>query len=286
LSELCGVDIDQDTTLDNRPMTDFPANPIEKPGYRLDWHDEFDGSTLDQAKWLPYHLPQWASRERSKARYLFGESSIVLQIPADAEPWSPEFDDEVKVSSLQTGVYSGEVGSNQGQLQFRRGLIVREAQNNERLYTPKYGYFECRAKACGVAGNHVSLWLIGYEEDPSESGEIAMFEVFGKFVGPEKSVVCYGVHPWGDKTLTDEFYCDSVKIDATEYHVYAFEWTPNHIDFYLDNSYRRRIEQSPSYPLQLMLSIFELPNVDPQGGYPKAFEVDYVRVYKPESGYS
>jgi hypothetical protein len=44
---------------------DVPANPLEKPGYLLEFHDEFDGSELDQAKWLALYLRQWSSHECS-----------------------------------------------------------------------------------------------------------------------------------------------------------------------------------------------------------------------------
>jgi hypothetical protein len=29
-----------------------PANPLDKPGYRLEFHDEFEEADLDQTKWL------------------------------------------------------------------------------------------------------------------------------------------------------------------------------------------------------------------------------------------
>lgn len=41
-------------------MHDFPANPMAKPGYRLEFHDEFAGASLDTDKWLPFYLPQWS----------------------------------------------------------------------------------------------------------------------------------------------------------------------------------------------------------------------------------
>ncbi len=266
-------------------MDDVPANPATKPGYTLEWHDEFDGAALDLTKWLPYYLPQWSSRHQSRPHYLLHNGTLELQITADQQPWCPEFDGEVKASSIQTGLFAGPVGSHQGQLRFTPQLVVREAQTNVRLYTPHYGFLECRAKCSAVAGTHVSLWLIGYEDVPEHSGEIAMFEVFGKDVRSAAATVCYGIHPWGDPTLIEEFYRDPVAIDATTFHIYAMEWTPSHIDFLLDNTVIRRVNQSPAYPLQLMLSIFELPEGDSEAVYPRAFVVDYVRAYQPEGGY-
>ena len=266
-------------------MQDFPPNPIDKPGYRLEWHDEFEGPELDLSKWLPYYLPQWSSRERSAPRYIFRDSTLVLQITEDQQPWCPEFDGDVKASCLQTGLFAGPVGSGLGQLHFTSGLVVREAQTNKRVYTPQYGYFECRAKAIRSARNHVALWMIGYEDTPEKCGEINMFEIFGKDVNATSTVVRYGIHPWKDPNLTDEFYQDRIDIDATKFHIYAHEWSPTHVDFYVDNQKIKRIDQSPKYPMQFMLSIYELPGTEENSVYPKEFVVDYVRAYQPERGY-
>ncbi|MCX0388825.1 hypothetical protein LI043_09105 [Clostridium perfringens] len=51
---------------------DFPANPIEKAGYKLDFSDEFNGPTLDREKWTDYYLPHWCKDpESAKANYRF-----------------------------------------------------------------------------------------------------------------------------------------------------------------------------------------------------------------------
>lgn len=272
-------------TIRHPTMHDFPANPIHKPEYRLEWNDEFDGPELDLQKWLPYYLPQWSSRERSTPNYVFRDGNLVLQITKEQQPWCPEFDGDVKASCLQTGLFAGPVGSPFGQLRFNPELVVREAQTNTRLYTPQYGYFECRAKAIATAGNHVSLYMIGYEDHLERSGEINMFEIFGKDAGPTTSRVGYGIHPWKDPYLTDEFYQDPLEIDAAQFHVYAQEWTPTHIDFFVDNQKIRRIYQSPAYPMQFILSVYELPRGDPNAPYPREFVVDYVRAYQPLGGY-
>jgi beta-glucanase (GH16 family) len=127
--------------------------------------------------------------------------------------------------------------------------------------------------------------MIGYEDTPEKCGEINMFEIFGQDISAASTKVGYGLHPWADPNLTDEFYQDPLEIDATKFHVYAHEWTPTHIDFYVDNQKISRINQSPNYPMQFMLSIYELPEADINTAYPKEFVVDYVRGYQPESGY-
>jgi hypothetical protein len=266
-------------------MEDFPPNPIGKPGYILEWNDEFDGPELDTSKWVPYYLPHWSSREQSKPRYSFREGMLILRIDQGQEPWCPEFDGGVKASCIQTGLFAGPVGSQNGQLRFNEHVVVREAQTKVQLYTPQYGYFECRAKCLDTPGNHVSLYMIGYEDTPEKCGEINMFEIFGKDVGASSAIVGYGIHPWRDPKLKDEFYQDPLEIDATKFHIYAHEWAPAYVDFYVDNQKIRRIHQSPGYPMQFMLSIYELPGDDREAAYPKEFMLDYIRAYRPAVGY-
>lgn len=277
---------------DQSPSGDFPANPLEKPGYTLEFHDEFDAPTLNTSKWLPFYLPHWSSRSQSAPRYTLGNGNLVLQITQDQPPWCPEFDGAVRCSSIQTGAFAGTVGSKIGQHRFSDALVVREAQDNTKLYTPQYGYFEICVKGIATGANHVSLWMIGYEDAPEKSAEIAVFELVGDRTSPTSSAVRYGVHPWGDPTITDEFYEDYFEIDTAQFHVYAVEWTPAQVDFFVDNVKIRTINQSPKYPMQFMLSIYELPFAgawtgayDPQAPYPKQFVIDYFRAYQPIGGY-
>lgn len=271
---------------------DFPANRLEKPGYRLEFHDEFSGNDLDRRKWLPFYLPQWSSRARTATNYDLQNDALMLQITEDQQPWCPEFDGQNRCSSIQTGVFAGPVGSAIGQSRFNPACVVREQQENVRIYTPRYGYFEIRAKGVNTPTDHVSLWMIGYEDASEKSAEIAVMEIMGKEVHAEASRVGYGVHPWSDASIADEFYEDLLPIDATRYHIYAAEWTPTHIDFYVDNQKIRTIQQSPAYEMQFMLSIYERPDQANEAGkrdrpeaYPKRFTIDYFRAYQPIGGY-
>jgi hypothetical protein len=271
---------------------DFPPNPLEKPGYRLEFHDEFDGPDLDTSKWLPYYLPHWSSRAQTSPRYNFEDGNLILQITKDQPAWCPEFDGEVRCSSIQTGAFSGAVGSKIGQLRFSSACVVREAQEDVRTYTPQYGYFELRAKGLKTSANHVALWMIGYEDSPEKSGEIANFELVGALRGAESSGVRFGVHPWSDPTLEEEFYEEFLPIDTACFHIYGVEWTPDQIDFYVDNAKIKTTQQSPQYPMQFMLSIYEHPfegawtgTYDPNAPYPKKFTIDYFRAYQPVEGY-
>ena len=157
---------------------------------------------------MPYYLPQWSSRAASAARYQIGGGALRLVIEADQQLWCPEFDGQIRVSSLQTGVFTGPVGSTVGQQRFKPGLVVREAQHNARLYTPQYGLFELRAKAIDDPRCMVALWMIGYEDEPYRSAEICICEIFGREVTPGSACVGMGLHPFGDATIRDDFSVD------------------------------------------------------------------------------
>jgi len=278
--------------LSDLSQDNFPANPLEKPGYTLQFSDEFEGSGLDSDKWIPHYLPQWSSRKKSKANYVFHNGNLVLQITEDQPAWCPEYDGKNRASAIQTGVFAGPVGSHIGQSRFREDLVVREAQENQKKYVPQYGYVETRVKGLTTSANHVSLWMIGYEDVPEHSGEICLFELLGSEQGETTSKVRYGIHPWHDPDLAEEFFVEEFAMNSAQFHIYAVEWTPTRVDFYIDNEKIKTIHQSIQYPMQLILGMFELPyngawngDYNPDDPYPKTFTVDYVRVYQPKQGY-
>ena len=257
---------------------------MDRNAYELEFEDTFDAPTLDERRWIPCYLPQWSSRERAAARYKLGDGFLRLLIDADQEPWAPDLDGEARVSSLQTGVFAGPLGSTIGQHRFSPGAVVREAQRNVRLYTPQYGLVEMRARASDDPLTMAALWMIGYEDEAERSAEICVCEIFGRDVRPDAAAIGLGVHPFGDPAIVDEFSVETVPIDAREFHVYAAEWTPESVSFSVDGQLVKTVEQSPAYPMQLMLGIYEFRGEDagPPGArdYPKELVVDYVRGYR------
>jgi Glycosyl hydrolases family 16 len=252
--------------------------------YELEFEDTFDGDSLDLGRWIPYYLPHWSTRERAAARYEIGDGCLRLLITADQQPWCPELDGELRVSSLQTGLFAGPVGSTVGQHRFNPAAVVREAQQNARLYTPHYGRIEIRAKAIDDPRSMVALWLIGYGDEPDRSGEICVCEIFGRDVDHDQASVGMGLHPFGDPTIVDDFAAEPLPIDAREFHVYTAEWTSDQVAFFVDGEHVKTVGQSPAYPLQLMLGVYEFPPEDDTApdtsSYPKEFVVDYVRGYR------
>jgi hypothetical protein len=266
---------------------------LDRSRYELEIEDSFRGPELERRLWLPAYLPHWSSRTAAQARYRLGDGGLDLLIEADQGPWCPELDGSTRTSTLQTGSFAGPLGSAIGQHRFREGLVVREEQPALALYTPTYGLFEVRARALADPACMVALWMIGYEDEPSRSAEICIFEIFGRDVASDRALVGMGVHPFGDPSIRDEFERVTVESDVREAHDYAAEWTPERVAFYMDERLVKVVGQSPAYPMQLMLSVYEFTD-GPQDGapdpsidvtYPRAFRVEWFRAYRPASGH-
>ena len=245
--------------------------------YELAFYDGFDGLELDGDKWLPYYLPQWSSRARARAHYQLTGQSLILTIDPEQQPWCPEFNGQIRVSSLQTGLHAGPLGSAHGQHRFNPACVVRETQPSLRLYTPHHGYIEFRAR-CRISPNHVAaLWMIGLEEVPEHSAEICLFELKGQNVKSDSAIIGYGLHPFADPTLTDEFFEEAFALDVGDYHNYGVEWCQDRLCFYIDGKPVRTLAQSPNYPMQLMLNLYDLQN---RNTTPAHFEIDYLAGFK------
>ena len=255
---------------------------VLREGYVLDFEDHFDGEELDRSRWLPLYLPQWSSSIASAARYELADGALHLLIEAEQAPWCPQLDGATRVSSLQTGVYAGPVGSSIGQHRFHPDAVVREPQQDVRLYTPRYGVFVLRAKALADPRCMASLWMIGYEDSPERSAEICVFEIFGKNVDEGSAAIGMGVRPFSDPSITNDFEEVRLSIDVRDFHDYAVQWTPERVTFFVDGSPIRTVEQSPAYPMQFMLGIYEFDEPDPVAtAYPKRFTVDSFSAYRP-----
>ncbi|GAA2725862.1 glycoside hydrolase family 16 protein [Cellulomonas aerilata] len=254
---------------------------LDRSAFDLVLDDDFSGPRLDESRWLAHYLPHWTTPDRSAARYTLGADGLELRIDADQPPWHPE-DGALRVSNLQTGSFSGPVGSPVGQHRHRPDLRVRTAQPTRRLWTPTAGLVEATLRATADPATLLAFWLVGLEEEsPEASGEICVAELFGHAVGPRGSQVRLGVKAHHDPALTTDMVDLALDLDATELHTYAAEWDARRVRFYVDDQLVHTVEQGLGYPLQVMVDLFELPTQDgPEpAGYPKRAQVRSVRGY-------
>ncbi|SHF79462.1 glycoside hydrolase family 16 protein [Geodermatophilus nigrescens] len=225
-----------------------------------DFADDFDGPGLDLGVWVPHYLPQWSSRAATAARYEVRDSCLHLSLPDDVPLWCPDDHPPLRVSGIQSGVFSGPVGSTVGQQPVRPGAVVREEQPAHWGWTPRYGRLEMRARATVTPRSMVAWWLVGLEDVPERCGELCVMEVFGDAVDPaEGAAVGMGTHPFRDPRLVEDFAAPRPGIDVAEWHVYAVDWRPDGAVFSVDGRPVREVAVTPDYPVQTMLAVFDFP---------------------------
>ncbi|GAA1618335.1 hypothetical protein GCM10009789_85300 [Kribbella sancticallisti] len=249
-------------------------------GRHLVFEDDFDEPTLNRAVWLPHYLPHWSSRATTAAQYAIRDSCLHLTIPPEQGLWcADDHTPPMRVSGIQSGNFSGPVGSTIGQQPYREGLVVRERQDPFFGFTPTGGYLELRARAIVSPRSMVALWMVGLEDSPERCAEICVTEMFGKAVVPgESAEIGMGLHSFRDPAVPEDFVAPRLPIEISTFHLYAVEWSPTRADFYVDGMLIRTCPNPPTYPLQLMLATFDFPGTGDNTAIPE-FIIDYIRAY-------
>ncbi len=254
------------------------------PGLRLVFEDHFDGPTLDPAVWIPHYLPAWSSRAETAATYDLRDSCLHLSIPTDQGLWlGDDHTPPLRVSGIQSGNFSGPVGSTIGQQTYREGATVREEQEPFWGWTPDHGYLEMRARGVVTPRSMVAWWMVGLEDVPDRCGEICVTEMFGDAVVPGRSTaVGMGLKAIRDPALAQDFEAVPLPIDLSDFHTYAVDWTPEHATFSVDGEPIRSCPRPPTYPMQMMIAVFDFPEQstgDDDDAVPELV-VDYLRGYQ------
>lgn len=231
----------------------------------VNFEDRFD--RLDPDVWLPAYLPAWSSRAAAAATYSVGAAGLRLSLPPEHPLWCPGLHDDprLRVSAVQSGNWSGPVGSTRGQQPFRDDLTVREAQPELRGLTPHFGSVEVECAARIGPGSMFSAWMIGMEDEPDRCGEICLVEVFGDTIGNGSAEIGNGIKKIRDPALRQEFSAPRRELDVSEPHRYAVDWRPGAVDFLIDNERVRSVEQAPDYPMLLIIAVFDFPDSVPAG---------------------
>ncbi len=247
-------------------------------GDNQDFADDFAGADLDLSVWVPHYLPQWSSRAASAATYAVRDSALHLTIPVDQGLWCPGEHDPLRVSGVQSGVFSGPAGSTVGQQPPWEGAVVREAQERLWGWTPQYGRLEMRARMDLSPRSMAAWWLVGLADEPDRCGELCVFEVFGDTVTPGGAAVGMGVHAFRDPALTEDFAAPVLDLDVAQFHTYAVDWAADRAIFLVDGEPVRTVDRTPAYPMQAMIAVFDFPDrAGPESdGHVPALVVDKV----------
>jgi hypothetical protein len=227
----------------------------------LPLREDFEGTALDERVWLPSYLPAWSSRRASAASYDVSGSCLRLFLPPGEGAWCPEtHSPPLRVSGIQSGNWSGPVGSTRGQQPFREGLQVVEEQPRFEGHLQDGGRVEIRCRMTLSPRSMAAFWLVGFEDRPERCGELCVTEVFGRAVEPGRSAeVGMGVHRFRDPALVEDFAAPRIDLDVAEFHTYAVAWDRTEAVFSVDGEEVRRCAGPPAYPLQMELAVFDFP---------------------------
>jgi beta-glucanase (GH16 family) len=256
-----------------------PARSESQEDPNLLWHDEFDGaagSAVDAAKWV-YDTGGQGSGNQERERYTAGSANAALDgngnlvITAAAEP--PATTDQCWYGACR---YTSARLKSQGR------------------FALAYGRFEARLRIPRGQGLWPAFWMLGSDISTvgwPQSGEIDVMENIGK----EPTIVHGTMHGPGYSggngigradTLASGAFADS-------FHVYAVEWQPDTVRWYVDGALYHQATPAnlpPGTQWVFNHPFFLLLNVAVGGGwpgdpdstttFPQQMTVDYVRVYR------
>ena len=161
------------------------------------------------------------------------------------------------------------------------------------LREQRYGRFEARIKVPVSRGIWPAFWMLGADFPTvgwPASGEIDIMEHFGREPGSVQGAL-HGPNYSGGNALYRRYDLPAGGRFDTAFHVFAVEWTPDRINWFVDDSLYQSIKRS--YPpgrwvfdkpffLILNLAVGGGPPGAPDGSttFPQVMTVDYVRVYR------
>jgi beta-glucanase (GH16 family) len=235
--------------------TEAATRAPECKGWYLIWHDEFDGETLDETKWV-------------------AEDAALVK-NKELQYYTPE-DVYVHDGLLTLRSQKRDMGGRH----YTSGLVETKGKFHQ-----KYGRFEIRAKLPKTRGMWPAHWLM-----PSAGGwppEIDIMEMVG-----HKPTTVFGTIHWG-KWPANRYYSQAYKGPdfSEDFHVFAIEWEPKNIKWFVDgNKYSEVKLHVPDEPFYIILNTAVggmMPgNPDETTIFPQYHDIDYVRVYvKEEKGY-
>ena len=253
----------------------LPEGASVPEGYHFVWSDEFDSDSLS-SDWLrENHRPGWVNSE--------------LQAYTEDEEYCYVSDGHLVIQPVKTE-------DEKGRTKYYSGRI--NTYHNAEF---KYGYFEARIKVPEGKGFLPAFWMLPttgeYGNWPS-SGEIDIMEVLGGEENKSYATIHYGnphAQGQGSYTLDEGRFCD-------DYHVYACEWEPGKISWYVDGDlawstgdwYCTVGKFNKDYPAPFNTPFYIILNVAVGGQWPgdpdetTVFDeraqmcVDYVRVFQKD----
>lgn len=243
--------------------------------WTLTWSDEFNGpndSAPDPAKWT------FVTGGNG-----FGNKELEYYT---SRPENAEIEDGNLVITARKEEYTGPDGVARNYTSARMQTMGK--------FDQAYGRFEARIKIPYGQGIWPAFWLLGADMPTAHwpgAGEIDIMENIGREPGTVHGTI-HGPGYSGAHGIGAPYALPSGRF-ADDYHVYAIEWQPNEIRFYVDaHLYETRTPADLpegtkwvyDHPFYILLNCAvggNWPgNPDDSSTFPQKMLVDYVRVYK------
>ena len=257
-------------------VTQAKPESSDRAGWKLVWSDEFsapDGSPVDTTKWV--------SESGGNG---WGNQELEYYTPRPENAFQQGGNLVIKVLQEK---YTGADGVTRDYTSARLKTAGKFSQT--------YGRFEARIKIPQRQGIWPAFWMLG--DDISKigwpkCGEIDIMENIGKEPATVHGTI-HGPGYSGGKGIGSPYQLSPDQHFADDFHVYAVEWEPKAIGFYVDDHlYATRTPADLPQGTKWVYNhpFFMLLNVAVGGGwpgnpdattvFPQTMLVDYVRVYK------
>ena len=270
----------------------------DRPGWALTWYDEFNGTTLDAAKWVAEQGNGFWGADSSA--YVTGWGNDELQCYTNAPQNLVVRDGTLRIIARKETVRDVASKDTVAKCAYTSARLKSRAQNGEALFAQQYGRFEFRAKLPETQGMWPALWMLPLKDTYgtwAASGEIDVMEARGQNPTVVLGTLHYGAQ-WPNNVHTGMDYTLPNNGRISDWHVYAVEWSPKRIAWFVDDSLYQ--EQTAWYtgakkdsttapfdqPFYVVMNLAVggrfLGSPDSTTKFPGEMQVDWVRVYEQQ----
>lgn len=211
-------------------------------GYKMTWHDEFDGNKLDTTKW-GYQYGCFDPAQRSQVNYTDSPENVsvrdgYLNLTARYSPTKTKWDGTQIPRTCKDGstVYDAP---------FTSGMITTKTKDGKVLYAaPGTGFYaEARIKLPTARSSWSSFWGTGTKGGWPGNGEIDVFESKGY----DPSFLMSNIHTprVGNPKKTQQhqgMMHGDTSTSQSEFHTYGVLKTADAIEFYFDGQMTHRVK--------------------------------------------
>ena len=211
-------------------------------GYKMTWHDEFDGNKLDTTKW-GYQYGCFDPAQRSQVNYTDSPENVSVQdgylnLTARYSPTKTKWDGTQIPRTCKDG-------STTYDAPFTSGMITTKTKDGKVLYAaPGTGFYaEARIKLPTARSSWSSFWATGTKGGWPGNGEIDVFESKGY----DPSFLMSNIHTprVGNPKKTQQhqgMMHGDTATSQSEFHTYGVLKTADAIEFYFDGQMTHRVK--------------------------------------------